>query len=54
MELTESFIDLTILNDFGMHQEEWGGGGRGVNNSFWCLNTENYGPSKKYMFIKRV
>ena len=29
MELTESFVDLTILNDFGMHQEEWGGGGGG-------------------------
>ena len=29
MELTESFIDLTILNDFGMHQEEWGGKGGG-------------------------
>jgi len=25
MDLTESFIDLTILNDYGMRQKDWGG-----------------------------
>ena len=47
MDLTESFIDLTILNDFGMGQKDWGGRGRGIDKCFQCLNTENCKPSKK-------
>ena len=34
MDLTESFIDLAILNDFGMHQKDWGGRGGGLTNVF--------------------
>ena len=47
MDLTESFIDLTILNDFGMGQKDWGGRGRGIDKCFQCLNTENCKPSTK-------
>ena len=47
MDLTESFIDLTILNDFGMGQKDWGGRRRGIHKCFQCLNTKNCKPSKK-------
>ena len=34
MDLTESFIDLTILNDYGMCQKDWGGRGGRLTNVF--------------------
>ena len=46
MDLTESFIDLTILNDYGMRQKDWGGRGREIDKCFQCLNTKNCEPQK--------